>query len=178
MPVITVTSVDQLEKQFAKIADAARKAHQRISEQSDDPMQFLRSVKFEKRGYHPVDGHEINLIEQVNQTWTYTVALKATERLFKLHPEAEGFTLAPGATASQDLDIMSIDGYLVGAETFAATSPDSNHKMIKDLEKLKARGDSYKNRYVFYTSPKPPKIKRLEKYQKDYPGIEIRWLDI
>jgi len=178
MAVINVTSVEQLEEQFAKIAEAAKKAHEWISAQSDEPMQFLRRVKFEKRGYHPVDHHKINLIEQVNQTWTYTVALRATKVLLKLHPEAGGLTLAPGANASQDLDIMSINAGLVGAETFAATSPDSNQKMSKDLEKLKTRKDSYKYRYVFYASPVTPDIKRLEKYRREYPGIEVRWLDI
>jgi len=73
---------------------------------------------------------------------------------------------------------MSIEAGLVGAETFAATSPDSNQKMRKDLEKLKAREDRCKYRYVFYTSPTAPKTKQIETYRKNYPGIEVRWLNI
>jgi hypothetical protein len=175
---VKITSVEQLEAYLEKVNEAARKAHEWISKQPNDPIEFLRRVKFEKIGYHPIDGHEINLIEQVNQTWTYAVALKATRLLFERHPDAEGFTLAPGATASQDLDIMSIRTGLVGAETFAATSPGSNGKLKKDLTKLRAKERDYKHRYLFYSAPTHPTTARQFQLESGYQGIEVWSLNI
>jgi hypothetical protein len=49
--------------------------------------------------------------------------------------------LAPGAYASEPLDIMSeVDG-LVGAETFATVDPHNNNKLARDLAKLAARSE-------------------------------------
>jgi hypothetical protein len=63
--------------------------------------------------------------------------------------------LAPGAYASEPLDIMSgVDG-LVGAETFAAVDPHNNNKLAKDLAKMAARSEHH--RYVFFLFPKIPR---------------------
>ncbi len=90
---------------------------------------------------------EVNLVEQINQTWTYLVALAAAKQLLELHPEANGYRLAPGAHASQALDIMSEADGLVGAETFAAVHPRNNDKLNNDLRKMAARTEL--NRYIF-----------------------------
>jgi hypothetical protein len=78
-------------------------------------------MKFEMVGTHPVDGHALNLVEQINQTWTYMVALAAARQLLVLHPEAGGYRLAPGAHAAAPLDIMREAEGLVGAETSSRT---------------------------------------------------------
>lgn len=101
-----------------------------------DPIEALHQMKFNPIGIHPIDGRELNLIEQVNQTFTYKVALKAAAWLLAEHPDAGGFSLAPGAAMSLPLDIMSVKPSFVGAETFAATHPDSNRKLTKDLTNL------------------------------------------
>jgi hypothetical protein len=176
--VITIHSTEDLDTNLAMIRESARKAHEWIAEQTDDPIAFLRSVKFEKKGFHPITHRNLNLIEQVNQTWTYTVALEATRLLLERHPNAGGFTLAPGATASQELDIMSVAKGLVGAETFAATSPGSNQKMKRDLEKLKTKESVYLNRYVFFAAPTHPRQERQMKYEREYSGIEVWSLKI
>lgn len=90
---------------------------------------------------------EVNLVEQINQTWTYLVALAVAKQLLELHPEANGYRLAPGAHASQALDIMSEADGLVGAETFAAVHPRNNDKLNNDLRKMAARTEL--NRYIF-----------------------------
>jgi hypothetical protein len=145
---ITIHNFDDIEKYIQEIRVAARKAHEWIAQQNSDPIEFLKSVKFEKKGFHPTTHHPLNLIEQINQTCTYMVALYATKLLLERHPDANGFTVAPGANASQALDIMSIKSGLVGAETFAATSPKSNGKLKKDLAKMENRSEKY--RYVFF----------------------------
>jgi hypothetical protein len=52
------------------------------------------------------------------------------------------------------LDIMSEIERKVGAETFAAVSPNNNDKLKKDLAKMAQRTELH--RYVFFTSPEFP----------------------
>ena len=138
------------------------------------PSDTLRQMKFGTLGRHPIEDRALNVIEQVNQTFTYVVALNAARWLLGRHPEAGGFRLAPGAHASQRLDVMSVAPDLVGAETFAATHPDSNRKLRKDLDRLSA--DAAQFRYAFFYSPgfAPG---RHAKYER-FPGIEVHCIDI
>jgi len=173
---ITIHTLEDIRDHVQEVREAARKAHEWIAQQSGDPIEFLKSVKFEKKGYHPVTHHPLNLIEQVNQTWTYLVALKATEILLERHSDAGGFTLAPGASVSQELDIMSIRCGLVGAETFAATSPRSNGKLVKDMGKMENRSEKY--RYIFFACPQD-RYKETQRHSiHEKPGIEVWSLDI
>jgi len=131
-------------------------------------------MKFEQIGFHPIDGRALNLIEQINQTFTFLVALKATEWLLEHHPEADGFQLAPGAAMALPLDIMSIAPGIVGAETFAAVDPGNNRKLAGDLTKL--RGCGHRHRYAFFYAPgfSPGRIERLERDT----GIRVHCVDI
>jgi hypothetical protein len=72
----------------------------------------------------------------INQTWSYVAALSAARLLLSMHEDAGGFELAPGAHAALDLDIMSGKQGLVGAEVFAAVTPNNNGKLKGDLAKL------------------------------------------
>ena len=109
------------------------------------------------------------MVEQINQTWTYAVALEATRKLLELHPDAGGFNVAPGAHMSIPLDVMSVAGGLVGAETFATVHPRNNGKLAADLAKLKARTETY--RYVFFASPAFPTSERL-------PNLEVEGVQV
>lgn len=142
--------------------------------QQADPLASLRRMKFEAVGRHPVDGHELNFIEQVNQTWTYLAALAATRELLRLHPDASGFRLAPGAHASQPLDVMSVVAGLVGAETFAAVHPGNNRKLANDLTKLAGCNESF--RYVFFISPAYPGTQRRPELERD--GVQVWSVDV
>ncbi|MBV9482820.1 MAG: hypothetical protein JO249_19060 [Acidobacteria bacterium] len=112
-------------------------------------------MKFGSVGFHPIDEREINLVEQINQTWSYIAALAAARLLLSMHEDAGGFELAPGAHAALDLDIMSGRRGVVGAEVFAAVTPDNNRKLRRDLDKLSKRNEVH--RYVFFLSPRYPK---------------------
>ncbi|MGZ8396465.1 MAG: hypothetical protein ACXW3X_07965, partial [Rhodoplanes sp.] len=104
-----------------------------------------------------------NLIEQVNQTWTYAVALVAVAKLLELHPDADGFFVAPGAHMAIPLDIMSRQQGFVGAETFAAVDPRNNGKLARDRARMAQRPELY--RYVFFCSPKFPGLQRIPKLE-------------
>jgi hypothetical protein len=65
-----------------------------------DPMTLLKSLRFELVGHDPLTGEPLNMVEQLNQTFTILVTLRAVERLIELHPDAGGFRLALGTRRS------------------------------------------------------------------------------
>ena len=126
-------------------------------------------MKFEQVGFHPTEDRPLNFVEQLNQTWTYAVALTATRQLLRLHPDVGGFRVAPGAHMSLPLDVMSVQDGQVGAETFAAVHPSNNDKLKGDLDKLAGRTE--RHRYVFFCSPAFPQTERLSKLERN--GVEV-----
>jgi hypothetical protein len=135
---------------------------------------MLRAMKFETVGFHPINHRPINVVEQINQTWTFTAALTAARQLLALQPDAGGFRLAPGAQAALPLGIMSEQEGLVGVEVFAAVGPHSNHKLANDLDKLKGRPE--KHRYGYFMSPRFPGNKRQFELERD--GIQVWSVDV
>jgi hypothetical protein len=114
-----------------------------------EPMALLKALRFELVGKDPLTGEDLNVVEQLNQTFTILVTLRAVERLIELHPDAGGFQLALGTSSGRDIE--SVAPNLVAAEVFSATRPNSNQKLKKDLERLKI--DSAPHRYVFFAAP-------------------------
>jgi hypothetical protein len=171
---LTVRTNEDLDRYMEKVRESARRVREQIAAQTGDPLDSLRRMKFEQIGFDPIEHHPLNLVEQINQTWTYAVALAAARQLLALHPEAGGFRLAPGAYASIELDIMSEAPGLVGAETFAAVDPKNNNKLKNDLAKMALRTERY--RYVFFSSPKFPTAKRLPQFERD--GVQVWCVEV
>lgn len=84
---------------MAVVRASAARAHSWIVAQSGDPLDLLRRIKFDQIGFHPLEDRPLNLIEQVNQTWTFAVAIAAARQLLELHRDVGGLLLAPGAHA-------------------------------------------------------------------------------
>jgi len=168
-----MTAAD-VERYLGQVRKAAADAQAWIANHAGDPLDLIRRMKFDRIGFHPIHGHALNLIEQINHTWTYAVALAAAQRLLDLHPDAGGYRLAPGADATSALDIMSVHEGLVGAETFAAVSPRNNRKLDEDLKKMAARPERY--RYVFFASPRFPGSKRLPEFERE--GVQVWSVDV
>jgi hypothetical protein len=166
---LTMHSVEDIDEQIRKIHQAAQRTRDWLRAHEGDSMELLRALKFEKVGCHPISNHALNVMEQVNQTFTYAVALAAARQLVVLHPDAGGFHLAPGAHASLPLDIMSVEQGLVGAETFAAVSPKNNGKLEADLSKLASRPE--RHRYVFFASPLYPEARRIPDLERN--GVHV-----
>lgn len=170
---LIVRAVGEADHLLAALRASAARAQAWIASQSGDPLDLLRRMKFEQVGFHPLEDRPLNIIEQINQTWTFAVAIAAARQLIELHPDAGGMRLAPGAHASLDLDIMSeVKGY-VGAETFAAVNPRNNGKLAGDLSKLAQRHERY--RYVFFMSPLFPGNERRQQFERD--GVEVWSID-
>lgn len=168
-----VRDTTEIERHLATIEVSTKRAIEALAALTD-PQAALREMKFGKTGRHPIEDRALNVVEQINQTFSYLVALNAAKWLLEAHPDAGGFSLAPGAHAAQRLDIMSIEPDLVGAEAFAATSPGSNRKLDKDLKRLAS--DPARHRYAFFYSPgyEPGRHPKLEKVA----GVEVRCVDI
>ena len=68
-----------------RIGPAARQNPGLAAAQSGDPLCMLRRMKFEAVGVHPIAGHALNIVEQINQSWTFAVAVAAARQLLRLH---------------------------------------------------------------------------------------------
>jgi hypothetical protein len=119
---LSITTPEDIERYMDRLRVSARRMKDWVAAQSGDPLDFLRHMKFDPIGFHPIEERSLNLVEQINQTWTFAVALAAARQLLQPHPDVGGFRLAPGAYASLPLDIISEAEGQVGAETFAAVS--------------------------------------------------------
>jgi hypothetical protein len=145
---ITVTSKHELLALEDAIAASASATASSLAQslKSGDGLAFLRRAKFLKSGCDPLESERpLNLIEQINQSFTYLVSIRAAEFLLDRHPDHAPFTLNLGAISGSD--IISADGR-IAAEVFAATSPESNNKLKKDIQKVRAT--SAETKYVFF----------------------------
>jgi len=172
--VLLVRSAAEADELARRVRASATMLQTWIASFGGDGIGLMRALKFDQVGFHPVDGHALSAIEQVNQVWTYLAALSAVRVLIELHPDSGGFKIAPGAHAAQPLDVMSqVDG-LVGAETFAAVDPRNNRKLAKDLLKLANRTEAH--RYVFFASPLFPGTTRRPPLERH--GVQVWSVDV
>jgi hypothetical protein len=144
----TTAEIEDLERAIVSSAEATSNAVRRMLAEATG-IQFLAQLKFQKTGRDPISERPLNFIEQVNQTFTYLASCDALRYLFAHHPERAPFIVHLGTAAGPD--IVSLDGALV-AEVFAATRPDSNGKLRKDVQRLRARS-AVAVRYLFYSCP-------------------------
>ena len=153
-----------------KILASAEESHIRVCEVAEnaESMGFFYRMKFEELGCDPFDtGRNLNLIEQINQTFTYMASLKAAEYLFDHYPTLKSLTLNLGTRSGWDIETDEIGGIV--AEVFAAVHPKNNRKLMKDIEKVKVAAAKY--RYVFFMCPGiGPGYYRQH---AEIPGIEV-----
>jgi len=144
-----IRSIADAESLHAQLLASAARTAAWLRDFAGEPMAMLKAMRFETIGCDPLTGEPLNVVEQLNQTFTILVTLRAVERLIVLHPEANGFRLALGTSSGRDIESVVPD--LVAAEVFSATRPDSNQKLKKDLLRLGADPAQY--RYVFFAAP-------------------------
>jgi hypothetical protein len=154
---------------LAKIEEAALAAYMALRQADEGPLDWLYRLKFSPVGRHPMNGNSLNVVEQVNQSWTWIAGLRAVQQLLILHPDVGGFHLAPDAHMSIALDIMSDQPGMVGAEVFAAVHPRNNRKLANDIDKLATRPEPF--RYVFFLSPAFPLAARHTQFERD--GVQV-----
>ena len=149
---VLLTSGDESLKHLAQLRDSAARARDNLRQLADEgnPMALLYQIKFNPVGCDPLAADEpLNLIEQVNQIFTYYASFKAAALLFKWHDGLRELTLNLGTQPGSDIESGDCDG--IAAEVFAATHPGSNQKLNKDEKKV-IQTDA-KHKYVFFMCP-------------------------
>lgn len=144
-----IRNLTEAEAMHNAIVESAALTVKNLASHKGEPMEFLRALRFDQIGHDPLSGEPLNLIEQLNQTFTILVTLRAIEALLEWHPDAEGFRVALGTSSGRDIE--SVKKNLVAAEAFAATKPTSNQKIKREQDRLAQ--DPAMNRYVFFASP-------------------------
>ena len=144
-----------------------------IIRSNENNKELFFDMKFNQIGKDPLFQSPMNVIEQLNQTYTYLVSLKAAEFIYE-HLHYEGSIVLNLGTVSGH-DIETIDGKLIG-EVFSATSVNSNQKLKKDIEKLISTEKSGE-KYVFFFTPEY-ESNIVENYKKRYPSINIIRIEV
>ncbi len=91
----TIRSANDADRLMTRIRASAAGVHDWVAAQAGDPLEMLRQMKFDPVGFYPVEDRPLNPVEQVNQTWTFAVAVAAARQLLLLHPNVGVFTSRP-----------------------------------------------------------------------------------
>jgi hypothetical protein len=144
-------SADEASQIIESVTQSATKAMEQVAMlPKEQALRSLWSMKIEQVGCDPLDDDApLNLIEQLNQSFTYVASAKAVKVLLSLHPELAPFTLNLGTTAGSDIE--SPKGRGLAAEVFAAVNTKNNCKLSKDIEKVGIVNAQFK--YVFFMCP-------------------------
>ncbi len=146
----TVSSGAELDALVQAVTVSATTALAQISLLGSDGLRALWSMKFEPVGCDPLDSESpLNLIEQLNQSFTYIASARATKILISRHPELVPFTLNLGTVGGSDIESKIASG--VAAEVFAAVNTSNNRKLASDIAKVAGTAAEFK--YVFFMCP-------------------------
>jgi hypothetical protein len=172
MPSVQIRSNQELDALAQTIRSAAQHASRSLRDilaREDDGLQVLRMMKFAGIGRHPTEDRDLNIIEQVNQTFTYLASVEAARRMLQQHPDSGGLQLNLGT--HRGFDIESLSPRLVAAEVFAATHPNSNDKVRKDVKRLVEQASDVAHRYVFFSCPEFKTLSRQPAFERE--GVEV-----
>lgn len=117
---------------------------------NDDALATFWRMKVEAVGFDPLStDRPLNLIEQLNQTFTYIASFRAAKLLFAIHKDIGPLKLNLGTAGGSDIHSEK-EGFLA-AEVFAAVNTSNNQKLAKDVEKVSKTTAQFK--YVFFMCP-------------------------
>lgn len=149
---ITLQNIEDIDAYIEDLRSSAEDAQLKLAEISEyaAPLELFYKIKFEQIGFDPLNQQRsLNLIEQVNQTFTYLASFKAAKMLFSWHPGLNSLNMNLGTQSGTDIE--SDYGGGISAEVFAAVTPGNNNKLMKDIEKVSKSQAAYK--YVFFMCP-------------------------
>lgn len=145
-----VKSLEEIRLMELSVLEQAKTTALQLVTSAGNGISMLKKLKFEKAGLHPILGTPLNLIEQLNQTFTCLVTFAATRMLYEWHSGiCSGFRLNIGTAGGSDIE--SLEPGLVAAELFATVAPTNNNKLRDDIAKVS--GATAQFRYVFFYSP-------------------------
>ena len=146
-----INSAEQVKQLRGKIHESSDRTVDSLREvlaSGESSMDILWKLKFEQVGWHYFEGRPMNLFGQLNDMFSWLVALRAVELLFEVHGEVEEYDVKAGS-AGRKLDIVSVPPGTVAAEVFAQIGPHDG-KLKCDLDKV-AKSDA-QHKYVFFYS--------------------------
>ncbi len=152
MKKVSISSSKEAIEYEDKLRLTAEQSKERLIEiaSSLGDLEFLKRLKFDPVGLDPLDcGRDLNLIEQINQTFTYLASFRAARILLQRHKELKRLYLNLGTVGGSDIESDPI--HLVACEVFSATKPSSNNKLNMDIKKVLKTEARYK--YVFFMCP-------------------------
>lgn len=170
-----ISSLEQVEELRQKIYQSADVTVKRLVEAAEQhsSLGFLALMKFDKIGVDPLEGNDLNIIEQINQLFSDLVVLEAVSDLLNLFPD-KSFELHMGTAAGFDIESVD-DGTgepLVVCECFAVTTATSNGKLKKDAEKLLAKAPAQK-KFIYFYSHNDGNV-ALERLYNKFPDVRFK----
>lgn len=165
----TISSIDDaisLRNEIIKSAEIA-KSNILAAASNTSAINLMYNLKFKETGFEPLSNKPINLIEQLNQMFTYLVSIEGVVHLIKTYPQMS-FTLNLGTASGYDIE--STDKSII-AETFSSTSPKSNDKLKKDVVRLAANNTAL-HKYIFYYSANDS-VAYVENHKRSYSDVNI-----
>ena len=149
---ITLHRIQDIDTYIEDLQSSAEKTQLKLAEISEkaEPMEFLYKMKFEAVGCDPFDTQRsLNLIEQLNQTFTYLASFRAAKLLFSWHSGLKSLKLNLGTQSGTDIESDYDSG--IFAEVFAAVTPSNNNKLNKEMERVSK--STARHKYVFFMCP-------------------------
>ena len=146
-----VNDINELEQLEQKLYESMDKALLQISSEinSNSSKMLFSKMKFGGIGFDPLDSkRELNIVEQVSQSFTYLSSFYALEMPFTEYPKLAPFRLNLGTASGSDIE--SECGELA-AEVFAAMAPTNNQQLRKDINKVLETNAKLK--FVFFICP-------------------------
>lgn len=145
-----IHSAEDAEQLIASVTASANRSLAQLAQLGSDGLQALWSMKFRPVGCDPLDSESpLNLIEQINQSFTYIASAKAARLLIAAHPGLLPLTLNLGTSPGSDIESLESPG--LAAEVFAAVNTSNNRKLAKDIVKVGKCAAAF--RYVFFMCP-------------------------
>ena len=159
----TVNDIEELEQFEKKLYESMDKTLLQISSEisAKTSQTLFAKMKFGGIGFDPLDSNrKLNIIEQINQSFTYLASFYALEVLFTKYSDLAPFRLNLGTAPGSDIESECCG---LAAEVFAAVAPSSNQKLKKDINKVLETDAKLK--FVFFMCPnfelgRQPKLER------------------
>lgn len=147
----TVNDIKELEQLERKLYESMNNTLLQISSEinASTSQRLFAKMKFGGVGFDPLNSNrELNIIEQIKQSFTYLASFYALEVLFTEYSELAPFGLNLGTASGSDIE--SECGELA-AEVFASVTPTNNQKLKKDIDKVS--GTEARLKFVFFICP-------------------------
>ena len=115
-----------------RVIARAKVAYAELNNHSDDQMQALFRLRYEKIGFRPLSDGRLTIAEQMNRSFHALAVFAGVEIIFREIPGCGALSLSPGT--EKGLEIESDEPGLVAAQAFSAIHPSDNGKLRSDAQ--------------------------------------------